>query len=341
MRRPYTKTQLRLTGSPSTPEYGRLLLACAVSIVSAVLVSGCGAAAISIGKAATSPGVTEPRYEVLLIPEVNAGWAGWCFVAIGVQGGACGNGGTHPPVIEESWNGGEEPPETVGVAVTTSQVARVQIGRGSRLVPARVDGGKSVPTRVEKGLPAGLRVVVVKLDGPHISGAYFIPLRADDAVILQSPGEASSQLIQAIPTRRVVHPADPTGDICDIETRRPRLRALSASHGSVITEVHDYHGLIGTGFIACASTSYELAGWPLLATVLLNASQPGARPPSLPAMKPLPNHLGVFSMPGGERPGPEGEVYARRVQGAWLLVSRAKPAQRLALLEHLRVTIHI
>lgn len=92
----------------------------------------------------------------------------------------------------------------------------------------------------------------------------------------------------------------------------------------------------------CVSASYELAGWPLRATVLLSASHPGARPPSLMAMKPLPGHPGVFSVPEvGESVGSETEQYARRVPGAWLVVSRAKPAQRLALLERLRAVVHL
>lgn len=307
-------------------------------ITSSILGVGCGTATISVGKGGSSD-ATDP-YEVLFLPETNAGWAGWCFVAVGVPGGACGDGEQHAPVIEETWNGGEEPPETVGVAVTTDEVARVEIGQGSRSVATRVDGGTSVPTRIEKGLPAGLRVVVAKIDGPHVSGAYFIPLNAHGAVIQQASGETASQLIQAIPTRRVSDPANPSRGICEIKMRA-RPRDLSATRGSVITEVHGYSGFVGDGFITCASTSYELAGWPLLATVLISASHPGARPPLLPAMKPLPGHPGVFSAPGGERSEPEGELYARRVHGGWLVVSRAKPIQRLVLLENLRVTIHL
>jgi hypothetical protein len=316
----------------------RLLRRGATVISSAMIASGCGAVATSVGRAGPRSGATD-RYEVLLIPEINAGWAGWCFVAVGVEGGACGNGENHAPVIGENWHGGEEPPETVGVAVTTNQVARVQIGHGNRSVATRVDDGKSVPTRGERRLPPGLRVVVIKIDGPHLGGAYFIPLSADGAVIPQAPGETASQLIQAIPTRRVSHPAEPSPGICELEMGA-RPRDLSATRGRVITEIHSYSGFVGDGFITCASTSYELAGWPLLATVLISASHPGASPPPLPAMKPLPGHPDVFTTPGGERPGPEGELYARRVEGGWLVVSKAKSAQRLALLKDLRVTIH-
>jgi hypothetical protein len=53
----------------------------------------------------------------------------------------------------------------------------------------------------------------------------------------------------------------------------------------------------------------------LTAAVLLNAADPGATPPPLPGMKPLQGHPGLF-----EAPGPSGEMAARRIPGAWLVV---------------------
>ncbi len=314
----------------------RLLLAGVAAIASAMLVSACGAS-ISVGTGGDS-GAANP-YNVLLVPETTAGWAGWCFGPVGIPGGACGNGQQRAPVIEETWNGGDQPPETVGVAVTTDQVARVAIGEGNSIATG-VSNGISVPTRAEKGLPTGLRAVVIKIDGQHIHGAHFIPLNAHDEVISQPPGETASRLMLPIPIRKVSDPANPSRGICEIKLK-DRPSDLSVSDGRVITEVHSYSGFVGAGFITCASTSYELAGWPLRATVLISASHPGATPPSLPAMKPLSGHPGVFSTPTGEPPGPESELYARRVQGGWLVVSKAKPIQRLALLEHLRATVHL
>jgi hypothetical protein len=309
-----------------------------------MLVAGCGTAAISVGSRSSGSGAETP-YKVLFVPETTAGWAGWCFGVVGVTGGACGNGEQHAPVIEETWNGGEEPKETVGIAVTTNEVARVEIGEGSTMA-TRVGNEISVPTRTEKGFPMGLRAAVIMVDGKnlfasHTTRPYFIPLNARGAVIPQPVGETASQLMLPIPIRKVSDAANPSGGICEIRIKT-RSSDLSASDGRVITEVHGYSGFVGDGFIACASTSYELAGWPLRATVLLSASHPGARPPSLMAMKPLPGHPGVFSAPVvGESAGPEAERYARRVPGAWLVVSRAKPAQRLALLKDLSVSIHL
>lgn len=319
----------------------RLLLAGVAVVASAMLVSACGAS-VSGGTGGGS-GAAIP-YKVLFVPETTAGWAGWCFGAVGVPGGACGNGEQRAPVIEETWNGGDQPSETVGVAVTTDQVARVAIGR-VRSGDARVVEG-TVATRAETELPAGLRVVVARVNGRNLFGSdngppQFIPLSASGSVIPQPSGETASQLMLPIPTRKVSDPANPSRGICEIQIKG-RPSDLSASDAKVITEVHGYSGFVGDGFITCASTSYELAGWPLRATVLLSASHPGARPPSLMAMRPLPGHPGVFSVPeGGESSGPENEQYARRVQGGWLIVSKAKPAQRLALLEHLSAKVNV
>jgi hypothetical protein len=314
-----------------------LLLGVMAIVLVALSAAGCGAAEISVGK-------RSGRYEVLFSPDTEAGWAGWCLGGVGVQGGGCGNSAKHAPVIEESWNGGEEPRETVGIAVTTDEVARVEIGE-ELFGGARIGDGRSVPTQTETRLPAGLRAVAIKIDGENLLASHggrprFIPLNAHGVVIPQSSSETASQLIQPIPTRSISTPADPPYGICEIMTKG-HPKELLANRGAVITKVHSYSGFVGEGFISCASTSYELAGWPLVATVLISAAHPGARPSSLPSMRPLPGHPGVFSTFRGQASGSEGELYARRVRSGWLVVSESKPAQRLALLEDLRATVHV
>ena len=317
---------------------GRLRLLGIALVLVLLGAAGCGTV-VSVGRR----GVTNDAdlYGVLLIPETNAGWAGWCFIAIGVAGGGCDNPPLRAPMVAENWNGEEDPPDTVGVTVTTSEVARVEVSEGN-LTTASTGGRISVPTRAETGLPSGLRVAVVKIDGKNLladgNRPYFIPLNSRGAVVPWSQSQTADQLIQPIPTRRVPHPIAPSRGICEIKTTD--TKALAAERGSVITEVHSYSGIVGDGFITCASTSYELAGWPLMATVLISASHPGARPPSLPMMKPLLNHPGVFVTPGGGGMGIEGELYARRVSGGWLVVGKAKPVQRLALLRRLRAVVH-
>jgi hypothetical protein len=320
----------------------RLSLLGVVAVVGGVSVSGCGTATISAGSAGRTGAAN--GYDVLLVPEANAGWVGWCVLPVGVSGGACGNGDQHPPVIEEQWSGSDQRRESVGVAVTTDKVARVAIGEGS-YGDARLLGGKSVPTRSERGLPAGLRVVLARIAGTDLLGSHsgpphFIPLRSDGAVIPQAAGEAGSQLMLPVPTRAASTLAGVSAGICQIKIEG-RSADLSMSGATVITEAHSYSGFVGTGFITCASASFEFAGWPLRVSVLISAAHPGAQPPALPAMTPLPGHSGVFSVPGGGQSASESEQYARRVPGGWLVVGKAKPAQRLALLERLRAVVRV
>jgi hypothetical protein len=71
--------------------------------------------------------------------------------------------------------------------------------------------------------------------------------------------------------------------------------------------------------------------------MLLDAAHPGATPASLLGMRLLAGHRGVFIGPGSE----SGEL-ARRIPGAWLLVSQgANISQRLTLLEHPHATLHL
>src|SRR5580704_3364817 len=95
--------------------------------------------------------------EVELLPEVNAGWAGWCIGLVG-RGAVCYGARRHPPVLAETWLGSGEPRETIGVGIATKDVARVEIRAA----------GISVPTRAEGGLPAGLRAVGIRIRGTDV-----------------------------------------------------------------------------------------------------------------------------------------------------------------------------
>lgn len=306
--------------------------ATALVVAAAILICGCGIEGISARGNSSSPSM---NHAVVLVPELNAGWAGWCFFVVGVSGaGGCAGVQHHPPVIAETWSSGDDPPETVGVAVTTSQVARVEI-----------NGGMSVPTQAEASLPSYLRAVVIRVGARlrSVGGGFprMMPLDSNGALLRPSSDEPADQLLQAIPSRRVAEPDHPEGGACGLTLRGPqRQRGVVAKGGSVVTEVPHYSGIIGDGFITCASTSYEVSGWPVLASVLISASQPGARPPALPAIQPLPGHPGVFSLPELAEPGVE-PSYARRVAGAWLVVSRAQSAERLTLLRDLSVSVDL
>jgi hypothetical protein len=89
--------------------------------------------------------------------------------------------------------------------------------------------------------------------------------------------------------------------------------------------------------MSCVDITYFYLGeHALTAAVLLNASHPGTTPPSLPDMKPLAGHPGIFEAPDSQ------EMAARRIPGAWLVVEENDgiglrvPAE---LLKSLRATI--
>jgi hypothetical protein len=270
---------------------------------------------------------------VLLVPSINAGWVGWCVVAIDPSFGGCPPGRYSPPVLAESWSSGGPPRETVGYALTTGQVAAVSF-----------NGEPAIVTHIEAALPDGLRAIGFEIHGKSLLEESaviprFTPFNRKGEVIPQPKERSASRsgpIGMEVPVRDVGNPARPASGVCRIGIGH--LDGLKADGGSVITRIASYSGLIGQGFLSCASTSYNLNGWPLLAGMLLNASHPGSTPPPLYGMKPLQGHPGIFEAPGGEQ---EEDMLARRVRGAWVVVSRAKLQQRLVLLEHLYGTVDI
>lgn len=61
-----------------------------------------------------------------------------------------------------------------------------------------------------------------------------------------------------------------------------------------MTTVKPHPDVRGREFVGCADTTYLLGNRPLIAGVLLDAAHPGSTPASLPAMRPLAGHLGIF-----------------------------------------------
>ena len=298
---------------------GRMLLVSALCVVGLSACSNAGGAS-SVAKGRG----------VLLVPQMHAGWAGWCLAEL--PGGGCASGKSRPPVIAETWTSQGPPAVTFGYALTTSQVFSVSI-----------DGGSPIPTRTEAALPDGLRAVVVEIPGLNLETAdarpRLEPLDQKGETIAQPAGRprqiAPGTLGLEVTTRSLKDPAQPTSAACRIGSRH--LAGLKIGRGIVISKVRSYSGLIGQGFISCASTSYNLNGWPILAGMFLNASHPGMTPASLPAMQPLSGHPGFV-----QAPGTEGEMVARRIPGAWLAVVKGQGlAQRLTLLEHLSATVHL
>src|SRR5262249_25777788 len=115
------------------------------------------------------------------------------------------------------------------------------------------------------------------------------------------------------------------------------VKQLSAQWGTVVTRIRGYAASVGRPFLSCISTEYYLENWPLLAALLLDGPEPGQTPAVLPAMRPLRGHPGIFVAPGSE-----GQMYARRIPRAWLVVAPdGSPARALELLAHLRAAVRL
>jgi hypothetical protein len=226
----------------------------------------------------------------------------------------------------------------IGFVLTTSKVAAVSI-----------DGGRAIRTRAESALPDNLRAAVVELRGGpyrHVPGFSInirsVPLRSLHFTPLNSKGEPIPQATEQnaplafyLPGRGWSRAASPPKGVCGIQANY--LSGLVAPAGFVLTRVQPHAGIIGRPFVSCASNSYSLEGWPLVASVLLDATSPGSTPAALPGMKPLPGHPGFF-----QGPVAEGEAVAQRIPTAWLVVARGSGnAQRLLVLEHLHATVHL
>lgn len=197
-------------------------------------------------------------------------------------------------------------------ALTTSRVRAVSF-----------DGGAPIPTSTNATLPDGLRSVAVEIrdqEGrapPNIQGVCprVTPLNAKLEPI-RHRGKPGTPLDFKLPgTLHWERPKRPAHGACQLRaTHLPP--ETSARWGSVATLIRPYRGLIGRALLSCVDIDYfYLEEHALDSAVLLDAAHPGATPPPLPGMKPLPGHPGIFQAPGSE-----GERVARRIPGVWLVV---------------------
>jgi len=293
--------------------------------------SSCSPAAVPV-RTSVSTSQRARNDEVLLVPFVVGGGAGWCLTTVPLSDLRCTDPQTLTgPIFTETWNSSAPPPITEGVVLTTGQVVAV-----------RVNDGAVIATRAESSLPYGLRAAMIEVRGregqsePGIDAPFprFIPLDSMGIPISRST-RPTTPLVTWLPSRHWQRPARPGGGACQIEvTSLPRAEA---QWGSVVTQVRSSFGLIGRAFLTCINTEYYVDNWPLNTWVLLDAAHPGVPPASLPAMKPVPGHPMIFNAPSAD-----GEMVARRFGGAWLAVGGGRGLkQRLTLLEHLHATVHL
>ncbi len=305
------------------------------ALACAIAVSGCSHTAahhVYVSRPA-------PNSHVLLVPELQGGWAGWCL-ATGYRtmtGGSssCGELRTTStgPIFAEG--GCEEEETRIDVyALTTSEVAAVS-----------VDGGMPIPTTTNATLPNGLRAAAVEVlrhNGrpsiePHCP--HLIPLDTNSKPIGRKGKPSKPQAFKLSGTLKWEAPARPPRGACELTATRLPGETV-AYRGDVAMHIRPYRGLLGGGFLSCVDIVYIYHEEDhLTAAVLLAASHPGATPPPLPGMKPLAGHPGIF-----EAPGAEGELAARRIPGAWLVVEeedRIGLRVPVEILEHLRALVHL
>lgn len=279
--------------------------------------------ACSIGLYACSDAASDARYtslvvkkeRILLAPNINAGSFGWCVVW--ASGGSCSQELVKTPILFESWNGAGRNIE--GYAVLSKDTDAVSF-----------DGGPPVTRLTSAALPDGLRSVVMQirgLRGPQRSGLVALGRRG-------KPIHEVTSRVRLFGKELVGSASRQLRDACEI-TVRP-FGDIKAKGGSVVTRVAPRHSFVEPSFLSCASTSYKLGGWSLLAGVLIDAANPGITPPKLPAMRPVQGRHGLYEVPSFE-----GDVIARRVPAGWLVVSGGKRRQREALLDHLLARVNV
>lgn len=323
--------------SCATGDDGRTSLNCAggllVAIICAIVVSGCSDS--SADRAYVSRPVRNAH--VLLIPELRGGWAGWSL-ATGYQNVREGSAGGGPltrtltgPVFAES--GCSEDEKKIQLyAVTRSEVVAVSVYRG-----------RPIATTTNATLPDGFRAAAIEVlrhsgqPGVGLHCPRMTPIGKNGRRIDKKGKPGKPQAFRLPGTRRWDAPARAPKGACEL-TATQLPRETVASEGAVATQIRAYRGLLDQALLSCVDTVYIFhEEHHLTAAVLLSASHPGATSPPLPAMKPLAGYPGIF-----ESPGSEGDLVARRVSGAWLVVEEEDgigPEVPVELLDDLRVTI--
>jgi hypothetical protein len=211
----------------------------------------------------------------------------------------------------------------------------------SDVTAVSVDGGSPIATMTNPTLPDGLRAAAIELTGYSGSEGRLVcssatPLGSNGQPIAKR-GRPGAPLAFFLPEKHWEAPARPPHGACELSaTRLPPETA--PYQGSVATTIKPFRDLVGQALMSCAGTVYlNREEHHLPAAVLLSASHPGAAPPPLPGMKPFAGHPGFF-----EAPSIDGQMVARRIRGAWLVVGEANEiglAVPLEILEQLRARV--
>lgn len=271
------------------------------------------------------------HYDISVIPDLEPGDAGWCsYPRFQYPGGPqrtkrISQGGTCSPALSGN------PPVILGGggnslywAIVSSQVAGVRVGPHEVIRP-----------RSDPRLPNGWRAAVTfspalnpttRPPADQSALPELIPLDAQGRPILMSTVRTLAQ----VPVRSV-DPDHPPRGLCALHA--PQLPGLTRQWEVVAAALPHFGSTVAAdALFTCAHSWYLFAAnTPVIsAAVLLNARNPAKPAPNLPDLRPT-TAPGVFTEDGGSA----GDITARRVARAWLLVQGGSPQTRAKLLQNL------
>lgn len=283
-----------------------------------------------VGLAGRSPSASS--FGIRLSPSLDGGTYGWC-VGIEERPGAIAGGGcgmtpvSSTPIAFRLSGGGARTRTWSLVVLTTPRVAAVL-----------VNGKRRVPTLALSGLPYGLRAarLVMPLaisESPRGRPTVRIP-REPTLTALDAQGRALPSPLGPIAQSSVRASAHVP---CALQVKG--VAGLTAQWSHVASALTPFPGrIIGQAFFSCIDTEYYWHNWPLDAAILLDAARPRARAAAIPGLKAVKGEAGYFNGPGDFK----GELSAVRRGNAWLVIAGGQSlGQRIELLRHLKVTIHL
>jgi hypothetical protein len=331
---------MHVTSRQQRADLGRSLVATAVVVIAVLALQACSG---TIDAAGTKGSAQETTAGAVLFPPPWAGEGGWCLASINDEVGTeCPTvalpkraGPFVGPVVVESWSGSgsstTSPPVREGKVLTTGSVAAVSYD------------GHRAQTRHPFGAPSDMRVATIVLKGG--SGERVFGVEAPPRLPVMPVTALDAHGRELAENRAIAAPllfrwpvqslavGSSQGGVCSL--RVAGLSHVAMTGGSVIRRIEPHTDVRGRELVSCIDVNYLMGGFPLHADVLLDAASPGSRPAALPGMRPL-RRANIF-----RGPGTADTVVATRRGATWLVVTGGyRQAERLALMEHLKVMFH-
>jgi hypothetical protein len=312
------------------------------------------------------------RYTITVTPNLAAGWAFWNTAIVYNKEhtvGAGGGGGSQYPTASNPLFGSDDAldftsvqanrhGDIVGYVLTSPAVAAIRIGQRTIRTfssPQLPTGDRAAVFFLPKGSPQlvfgwhpgePIRATIhirhlLGYHGPfRVATVAVLPLtRAGTVIPTRVPYQNGSfpyfwQAPSAVTPNNQQPPwhgpTRPLPGMCELAQHG--LPGLTPEWGHAIKRILPARDAVGELFVSCIDTHYYLHGWPLTASVLLDARRPGSIPGAIP---------GAVTVAGYPRTVdvPRGRLSARRVGNAWLVVDGGSGlVQRLEVLRALTIS---